>query len=108
MQVLIVDDSKLALMALRGLLTNAGYEVVTAMNGREALDVLKENPARLVVSDWEMPVMNGIEFCRAIRSEDFPGYVYFLLLTSHGTLDEMVQGLSAGADDFIAKPYSPD
>jgi len=108
MQVLIVDDSKLALMALKGLLTNAGYEVVTAMNGQEALEVLKKNPARLVISDWEMPVMNGIEFCRAIRSEDFPGYVYFLLLTSHGTLDEMIQGLSAGADDFIAKPYSPD
>ncbi len=108
MQVLIVDDSKLALMALKGLLTNAGYEVLTAMNGQEALEVLKKHPARLVISDWEMPVMNGIEFCRAIRAEDFPGYVYFLLLTSHGTLDEMIQGLSAGADDFIAKPYSPD
>ena len=108
MQVLIVDDSKLALMALKGLLTNAGYEVVTAMNGREALENLKTSPARLVISDWEMPVMNGIEFCRAVRGEDFPGYVYFLLLTSHGTLDEMIQGLSAGADDFITKPYSPD
>ena len=108
MQVLIVDDSKLALMALKGLLTNAGYEVVTAMNGQEALEILKKSPARLIISDWEMPVMNGIEFCRAVRSEDFPGYVYFLLLTSHGTIDEMVQGLSAGADDFIAKPYSPD
>jgi putative two-component system response regulator len=108
MQVLIVDDSKLGLMALKGLLTNAGYEVVTAMNGQEALEILKKSPARLVISDWEMPVMTGIELCRAVRSEDFPGYVYFLLLTAHGTLDEMVQGLSAGADDFIAKPYSPD
>ncbi len=108
MQVLIVDDSKLALMALKGLLMNAGYEVLTAMNGQEALEILKKNPARMVISDWEMPVMNGIEFCRAVRAEDFPGYIYFLLLTSHNSVEEMVLGLSAGADDFVAKPYSPD
>jgi putative two-component system response regulator len=108
MQVLIVDDSKLALMALKGLLTNEGYEVITAMNGREALDILKDNPIRMVISDWEMPVMTGIEFCRAIRGEAFTGYVYFLLLTSHGTVEEMVEGLQAGADDFIAKPYKAE
>ncbi|MDR2437809.1 MAG: response regulator [Planctomycetaceae bacterium] len=108
MQVLIVDDSKLALTALKGLLTTAGYEVLTAMNGQEGLKVLEENACRMVISDWEMPVMNGLEFCRAVRAEEFTGYVYFLLLTSHGALDEMVQGLSAGADDFIAKPYKPD
>ncbi|MDR2754328.1 MAG: response regulator [Planctomycetaceae bacterium] len=108
MQVLIVDDSKLALTALKGLLTNAGYEVLTAMNGQEGLKALEGSACRMVVSDWEMPVMNGLEFCRAIRAEEFTGYVYFLLLTSHGSLDEMVQGLSAGADDFIAKPYKPD
>ena len=108
MQVLIVDDSKLALMALKGLLTSEGYEVLTAMNGQEALKVLEETPCRMVVSDWEMPVMNGLEFCRAVRAEEFSGYVYFLLLTSHGATDEMVQGLSAGADDFIAKPYKPE
>lgn len=108
MQVLIVDDSKLVLMALRGLLTNAGYDVLTAMNGEEALKVLETNPCRMVISDWEMPQMNGLDLCRKIRAEEFSGYVYFLLLTSHGSLDEMVQGLSAGADDFIAKPYNPD
>ncbi len=107
MHVLIVDDSKLALMALKGLLTNEGYDVLTAMNGEEALKVLEQNPCRMVISDWEMPVMNGLELCRTIRAEEFSGYVYFLLLTSHGALDEMVQGLSAGADDFIAKPYNP-
>jgi putative two-component system response regulator len=108
MQVLIVDDSKLALTALTGLLTSAGYEVLTAMNGQEGLKTLEGSACRMVISDWEMPVMNGLEFCRAVRAEEFTGYVYFLLLTSHGALDEMVQGLSAGADDFIAKPYKPD
>lgn len=106
MQVLIVDDSKLVLMALKGLLTDAGYEVLTAMNGKEALDVLRKNYCRLVISDWEMPVMTGIELCQAIRNEELAGYIYFVLLTSHGTLSEMIQGLASGADDFIAKPYS--
>lgn len=108
MQVLIVDDQKIVLMALKALLENAGYEVLTAMNGEEALKVLEKNPCRMVISDWEMPVMNGIEFCRRIRADEFSGYIYFLLLTSHDDMDEMVQGLSAGADDFIAKPYNPE
>ncbi len=108
MQVLIVDDSKLALIALKGLLTQAGYEVLTALNGKDGLKMLRDYPCRMVISDWEMPVMNGIEFCRAVRATELTGYVYFLLLTSHGSTDEMVQGLSVGADDFIAKPYKPE
>ncbi|MDR0870009.1 MAG: response regulator [Planctomycetaceae bacterium] len=108
MQVLIVDDSKLALMALKGLLTNAGYDVITADNGRDALNILKENSIRVVISDWEMPVMNGIELCRAVRNEIFTGYIYFLLLTGHNTIEEMVEGLQAGADDFVAKPYKAE
>ena len=108
MQVLIVDDSKIALITLKGLLTENGYEVFTATNGKEGLEALERYPScRVVLSDWEMPEMNGIDFCRAVRAQDRPGYIYFLLLTSHGQVDEMVQGLSAGADDFIAKPYNP-
>lgn len=108
MQVLIVDDSRLTLMALKGLLSNVGYDVVTATNGQEALEILKEHSIRIVISDWEMPLMNGIEFCRAVRGEILSGYVYFLLLTSHNTIEEMVEGLQAGADDFISKPYKAE
>jgi len=107
MQILLVDDSKLVLIALKGVLTDAGYDVLTATNGNEALEILRSNYCRMVISDWEMPVMNGIELCRTIRSEETSGYVYFILLTSHGTLQETIQGLSCGADDFIVKPYSP-
>ncbi|MDR2761386.1 MAG: response regulator [Planctomycetaceae bacterium] len=106
MQVLIVDDSKLALIALKALLTDAGYDVLAAMNGEEAIKVLETNPCRMVISDWEMPVMTGLELCRKVRSGEYSGYIYFILLTSHK--EEMVEGLSAGADDFIAKPYKPD
>lgn len=107
MQVLIVDDSKLVLMALKGLLTDAGYNVITASNGQEAMELIRKTSCRMVISDWEMPVMSGIELCQTVRNEELSGYIYFVLLTSHGTLGEMIQGLSAGADDFIAKPYSP-
>ena len=108
MQVLIVDDSKIALISLKALLTENGYEVLTASHGKEGLEVLEQHPScRAIISDWEMPEMNGIEFCRAVRGQDRTGYIYFLLLTSHNQADETVQGLSAGADDFITKPYNP-
>lgn len=107
MQVLIVDDSRLTLMTLKSLLTTAGYDVLTALNGQEALQVIREKGCRLVITDWEMPIMDGIELCRAVRADSSVSYVYLVLLTGHGKLEEMVQGLSAGADDFIAKPYQP-
>ncbi|MCL2744631.1 MAG: response regulator [Planctomycetaceae bacterium] len=108
MQVLIVDDSRVLLLTLKALLESKGYEVLTASNGADALRILEHNPVRLVISDWEMPEMDGIELCRRIRSEEVSGYVYLLLLTSHGSIDEMVKGLSVGADDFITKPYQSE
>jgi putative two-component system response regulator len=108
MQILIVDDSKVLLLTLKSLLETAGYEVLTASNGADAIRVLEHNPVRMVISDWEMPEMDGLELCRRVRAEEFSGYVYFLLLTSHGSIDEMVQGLSVGADDFITKPYKSE
>jgi len=108
MQVLIVDDNPIFLVALKALLTENGYEVITAPDGKKGLERLEQYPScRVVISDWEMPELNGIDFCKAVRAQDRPGYVYFLLLTSHDQVDEMVQGLSTGADDFIAKPYNP-
>lgn len=107
MQVLIVDDNRLILLALNGLLVEAGHTVLVANNGREALELLRTNSGcRMVISDWEMPEMNGLELCRAVRDQS-TGYVYFVLLTSHGSSEEVIQGLSAGADDFMTKPYSP-
>lgn len=107
MQVLIVDDNRLVLIALGALLKEAGHSVLAADNGQEALDLMRKNPGcRMVISDWEMPVMTGLELCRAVREEE-TGYVYFVLLTSHGSPEEVIQGLSAGADDFITKPYDP-
>jgi putative two-component system response regulator len=107
MRILIVDDNKIALTVLRSALEQSGHEVVSAMDGQQALAVLRRDQCGLVISDWEMPNMDGIELCRAIRSEDLLGYVYVILLTSRNQLEEKVQGLRAGADDFISKPFNP-
>ena len=106
MKVLVVDDDTITREMLRHALVEAGYEVGTASDGKEALDLLRRDGYRLIVSDWEMPNMNGLELCEAIRSEDFDGYVYFILLTTHGRPQDIIDGLSAGADDYVTKPFN--
>src|SRR6185503_5167222 len=107
MNILIADDNEIAIEVLRSTLTKGGYQVQAASNGKEALEMLRKGGFRLVVTDWDMPEMNGLELCRAVRAGDFPGYVYIVLLTAHDQIDEKVAGLAAGADDFIAKPFNP-
>src|SRR6516165_2323165 len=108
MNVLIADDDAVTLRFLSQTLSTAGYQVTTARNGREALEHLRQANTRLLVSDWEMPEMTGVELCRTIRGEDFGSYVYVILLTSHDKPEERVEGLRAGADDFVAKPYNKE
>lgn len=105
MKIIIADDDELAISLLEHTLTKAGHEVLTASNGAEALELVRESGVRLVISDWEMPVMSGVELCREIRSEEHHGYVYVILLTSRDSASERVEGLQAGADDFIGKPF---
>ncbi len=107
MEVLIVEDNDIMLTFLVNTLKAAGYGVRTASNGVEALRILEEGTCRLVVSDWVMPEMGGIELCKAIRSRDLSGYIYFILVTGRGGLQDTIKGLSSGADDFIAKPFNP-
>ncbi len=105
MKILVVDDDMVSLDILEHALQREGYEALRARNGCEALEILREGNCRLVISDWEMPEMTGIDLCRAIRDEDFGGYVYMILLTSHHSKADLVEGMSAGADDFISKPF---
>ena len=106
MRVMVVDDDSLVREMLQHTLRKAGYDVVTAENGRQALELLERGEARLVVSDWEMPELCGLDLCREIRSGDFDGYVYVILLTSRDATEDIVAGMSAGADDFVAKPFN--
>ncbi len=109
MRVLVAEDAKDQRMLLKALLKKQGYEVIDTENGAEALQVLKDNPdIRLVVSDWIMPEMDGPELCRQVRSDAFDRYVYVILLTGHEDKDALIQGLEAGADDFVNKPLNPE
>jgi putative two-component system response regulator len=92
---------------LENALRQWGYEVTVADNGRTALELIRSGLYRLVVSDWEMPEMSGIELCRHIRQRYSSGYVYVILLTARRGTQNIVDGLDAGADDFISKPFQP-
>ena len=100
MQVLIVDDSEISLALLESTLTEAGHRVDTARDGYEALEALRERSYRIVISDWDMPNMDGLTLCRRVRANS-SHYVYFILLTAHNTSSDIVTGLAAGADDFV-------
>jgi cyclic di-GMP phosphodiesterase len=107
MEVLIVDDNSIALELLNYTLTSHGYEVIAARDGLQAMDILHQRDCQIVITDWIMPVMSGVELCRKIREFGFSRYIYTILLTSRNETADTVEGLSAGADDFISKPFRP-
>jgi len=103
-RVLLVDDDPGYLALLEKVLATAEYEVLTATHGREALRVLREEGVQLVVTDWTMPEMDGIDFCRAVRSAESLGFVYVIVLTAHADKARLLEAFDAGADDFLPKP----
>lgn len=105
--VLVVDDSKLQRKILSGFLKKWGFEVSQADSGDAALAICAAKAPDLVLSDWMMPGMTGLEFCRALRELPGDQYSYFILLTSKSEKNEIAQGLDAGSDDFLTKPVNP-
>ena len=106
MNILIVDDNPIALDLLEHTLKRSGYQVVATDSATEALEILNEGNCQMVISDWEMPEMTGLELCRRIRSTSFMNYIYVILLTGRTEASDPVEGMSAGADDFIAQAVS--
>ncbi|WP_299859916.1 SpoIIE family protein phosphatase [uncultured Roseobacter sp.] len=102
--VLVVDDSRLQRKILSSSLKRWGYRVVEADSGEAALAACKIRAPDLVLSDWMMPGMSGIEFCKAFREMSGEHYGYFILLTSKSEKNDVAEGLDAGADDFLTKP----
>jgi diguanylate cyclase (GGDEF)-like protein len=102
-RILLVDDEATQRLIMARLLKRAGYEVEMASNGREALAKLEEGDFPLMITDWEMPEMDGISLCRALRSKE-QGYTYIILLTSRDAIEHLVTGLQSGADDYLIKP----
>ena len=108
MNVLVVDDELLAVELLKEALYTMGYQVTVRENGREALAYLREHgDCRMVITDWEMPDMDGLELTQRIRQETLGHYVYIIMVTSRGGTANVVEGLEAGADDFMSKPFHP-
>jgi putative two-component system response regulator len=105
--VLVVDDDPVAVELLTGALDHAGHKAFSATNGRDALDLLGKSACRVVICDWEMPQMDGLELCRAIRACAVDRYVYVILLTAREGSAHLIEGLSAGADEFMSKPFDP-
>ncbi|WP_054006849.1 PP2C family protein-serine/threonine phosphatase [Cypionkella psychrotolerans] len=106
--VLVVDDSKAQRKILQMQLTRWGYQVTEAASGDEALALCRAQDFDIVLSDWMMPGMTGLEFCKAFRALPREGYGYFILLTSKSEKTEIADGLENGADDFLTKPVSAD
>ena len=106
MKVLVADDSPVSRHLLKVALCSSGYETHLVADGAEALRVLEqEESPKLVILDWMMPHMDGVEVCRAIRKRAAERYVYIILLTANGQQEEINEGLEAGADDYITKPF---
>lgn len=102
-RVLLVEDEPTQQLLMERLLLSEGYQVDIADNGHDALTLIRSGRYELVLTDWEMPGIDGVTLCRLVRAANLPS-VYILLLTSHGAVAHAVEGLRAGANDFIRKP----
>ena len=105
LKVLAVDDSAIYRKLVEQSLSGERYAVQFAKNGREALDLFAKHQPALVITDWNMPNIGGLDLCRRIR-QDFPDcYCHLILLTSNSEKEQVVEGLAAGADDYLTKPF---
>lgn len=103
-RILIVEDEKDTLFILTKLLEKNGYDVATAKNGKVALDVLEKYNPQVILADWTMPEMDGIELCNRVKSNEKFRLIYFIILTARTSLKDRIKGLDLGADDFLIKP----
>jgi len=105
--ILLADDNEEILEFLEHEL-NEKYTVIKALNGLEALELLKEHAVQLLISDVVMPVMDGFELCRAVKTDIEHSHIPVILLTAKNTLQSKIEGLEMGADAYIEKPFSPE
>jgi two-component system chemotaxis response regulator CheY len=107
-KIMTVDDSISVRMMVGFALKGAGYEVVEAVDGIDALEKLKAEPCHMVIADVNMPNMNGIELVRAIREDDDHKFTPIIMLTTEATENRKHEGREAGATGWIVKPFKPD
>lgn len=105
-KVVVADDSPVYRKLVEQALAQENYATYSAKNGREAVDLFTKHQPAVVISDWEMPDLTGIELCAEIRCQQNP-YTYVILLTGNTDKEQVIKGLSAGADDYLTKPFHP-
>jgi two-component system, cell cycle response regulator len=108
MNILVADDDPTSRLIVAAALGSLGHECQTVTDGAEAWEAFRSQRPDVVISDWMMPGLNGLELCRNIREHDPSRYVYFIMVSGQGLLDEILEGMAAGADDYLVKPLNPD
>ena len=105
-KILIVDDDQYIRLILQKRFLSKGYTVFLANDGETGLEIAKTEAPDLIISDWMMPKMDGLEFCRLAKQDEKLRFTYFILLTARDTQDDKVVGIETGADDFVTKPFN--
>jgi diguanylate cyclase (GGDEF)-like protein len=108
MKILIAEDQAPSALFLRRKLQGMGHEVIVASDGAEAWEIIQNDPALVLLSDWMMPRLDGLALCRKVREQRSARYTYIILLTSRDRREDRLEGLRAGADDFLTKPVDAD
>ena len=109
MRVLVVDDFATMRKIVKNVLKQINIEnVVEAENGKHALNVLKSEDVDLIISDWMMPEMTGIEFLKACKDDDVKKKIPFIMVTAEGQKESVMEAIKSGVDNYIVKPFTPD
>jgi DNA-binding response OmpR family regulator len=108
MDILVADDDRTARFLLSSTLIELGHSVTEATNGCEAWEAWKREHHQLVISDWMMPGVDGLELCRRIRAEEEPGFAYIILITARAGKANYLDAMDSGVDDFLGKPFERD
>jgi len=108
MRVLIAEDDAVSSLVLAARIRKRGHEVLVAADGQEAWEIFQRERPRLVITDLMMPQVNGLELCRRIRGDEGRSYTYIILLTALSGKAVFLEGMEAGADDFVTKPLDAD
>jgi DNA-binding response OmpR family regulator len=108
MKILVAEDDKVSRLVLTTGLHKLGYDSIDAEDGQEAWALYRKGGVHLVITDWMMPKIDGLELCRKIRATQEMKYTYIIMLTALGGKESFLEGMNAGADDFITKPFDID
>jgi len=108
MNILVVDDSTEIRLIIKHYLTKFDHNVDLAVDGGEAWEKITKNEYQVIISDWKMPIMNGLELCKKVRKAKFKNYIYFILLTGMSGKQNILDSIKAGVDDFASKPIDSD